>query len=160
LDNSPVHDADGNAVYNPPLEENEIPMRWGKVAPDAVVKLPPIPGRLEGVATAEQDFGWSEMLREGVVKQPNKVIRIAAGDSFVMALRANGEVWMINCEEGSDYASNAWEFVSLFISCSTAPPWFSATVDLVTNEDKPLWNSSSTSPRPRSVTSLHRSRTS
>jgi hypothetical protein len=65
------------------------------------------------------------MLREGVVKQPNKVIRIAAGDSFVMALSANGEVWMINCEEGSDYASNAWEFVSLFTSCSTGPPWLS-----------------------------------
>jgi len=114
LNNSPGEDDEGNAVYIPSLEENEIPMRWGTVAPEAVIKLPPIPARPEGIASVEQESGWSYMLADGLVKQPGKVIRIAAGESFVMALRANGEVWMINCEEGSDYASNAWEFLLHF----------------------------------------------
>ena len=62
--------------------------------------------------SAEHDALWTEWAssrNEGFLEDSKKVVKIASGDSFVLALRASGEVWMAPLREGQ--APVAWEYV-------------------------------------------------
>lgn len=115
LNNTPPVNTAGNPIYTPPLEENELPVRWGTVSDGPVNQLPRIPRR-PATMDEEEELAWAEVADE--VENPLQVRTIAAGDSFVLALRGNGEVWMINCEEGVDLKNGTWEYLHHLSSSS------------------------------------------
>lgn len=115
-------------VLNPPGVENDADngarsLRWGTVTGDVLYELPAIPLRPEHlIQTAEDsnsdtkalellDVEWKEYdsthapetLRDG-----QKVIKIASGLEFILALKKNGEVWYTPVKDG---VPPVWYFV-------------------------------------------------
>lgn len=96
-------------------------LKWGKVGGSVVRQLEAIPERpdidarrdlelREMKATKEKE--WDAYLQSGTDKtleEGRKVVKIASGANFLLALRANGEVWVCWVQ---DEALGSWIYVS------------------------------------------------
>lgn len=103
-------------------------LRWGTVTGDVLYELPAVPLRPEYVTPSAEDSKsgakdlgrldaeWkeydtthtAETLEEG-----QKIIKIASGLEFILALKKNGEVWFTPVKDG---VRPVWYFVCQFIT--------------------------------------------
>lgn len=78
-------------------------LKWGKVNGSVVRQMDTIPERpelvveeaLQGRKKAKDDewANWQTNLTSKTIEEGRKVVKIASGENFVLALRASGEVW-------------------------------------------------------------------
>ncbi|CAK9785467.1 RCC1/BLIP-II protein [Cutaneotrichosporon oleaginosum] len=87
--------------------------KWGTVSGDIVQATDPIPPRPEvsSSLTEEHDGLWSKDYDERGLAEAHRVIKIACGRDFVVALRKNGEVWAARTSDGT---VGAWEYMQHF----------------------------------------------
>lgn len=91
----PLSDGDG---------EDARKLRWGEVGPEPPLEAPPVPARPEDA-------------KGGFDDERQRVVRIACGMNFLLALKENGEVWFLplNNERVSD-----WIFLPQFSTPNTS----------------------------------------
>ncbi|KAL1413473.1 hypothetical protein Q8F55_001242 [Vanrija albida] len=105
-------------------------LRWGTVG-DVVLTLPPIParprwpdeedgrGQPEDAALRkqlEQQWDeWEARETEKTLAAAERVVKIACGHDFVLALKGSGEVWLIPTTHDG-VASARWEYLPFFSS--------------------------------------------
>jgi SCF-associated factor 1 len=106
----------------PPAEDKgNRDLKWGKVGGSVVRPLEPIPERPDfdigedeemKELKAQKDREWDEYLQTGTdktIEEGQKIVKIASGADFLVALRASGEVWVCSVK---DEASAHWVYVS------------------------------------------------
>ncbi|WVQ98829.1 hypothetical protein IAU59_005960 [Kwoniella sp. CBS 9459] len=102
-------------------------VRWGTVGIDVVQTLPPVPsrpiyeGKDHGVhlpvgvkfkQDMEADWIDYESTRsQRVVEDEQRVVKIASGEDFVVALKNNGEVWLTRVKEATP---PIWQYLPYF----------------------------------------------
>ncbi|WVQ71765.1 hypothetical protein IAR50_001306 [Cryptococcus sp. DSM 104548] len=115
-------------------DDNERALKWGKVGPDVVYELPSIPERPEldqeddkhfeygsrdrgGHTSQELRALWSEYesTRSRPSEDDQKVVKLASGGEFLLALKKNGEVWHIGLK---DDLPLRWRYLPYFSSPS------------------------------------------
>jgi SCF-associated factor 1 len=97
--------------------EGHIQIRYGRVGEDVIFSAPSVPSRPKVSRESDEskpghDQQWAEWessRTERSVEAGERIVKIASGDSFVLALRANGEVWLAPLQEGQ--APVVWEYV-------------------------------------------------
>lgn len=89
-------------------------LKWGKVTAsrDAVQTMERIPVWLESFEMPEWNQQASRFKEE---KDAEKVVKIACGRDFIVALKANGEVWLCAANE---HQFGQWQIVSYCMSWS------------------------------------------
>lgn len=87
--------------------------KWGTVSGEVVVMAEPIPPRPERSSTLpeEHDALWPKNLAAKAEADGQRVIKIACGRDFIVALRANGEVWAARTSDG---VIAPWEYMQHF----------------------------------------------
>lgn len=87
--------------------------KWGKVSGEVVLTADPIPARPEMSSTLpeEHDALWPKYLSPKDEAEGQRVIKIACGRDFVVALRRNGEVWAARTADG---VIAPWEYLQHF----------------------------------------------
>jgi SCF-associated factor 1 len=87
--------------------------KWGTVNGDIMQAADPIPARpwLNSSLAEEHDAMWPELHDEKAKAEAQRVIKIACGSTFIVALRKNGEVWMARTSDGT---MGAWEYMVHF----------------------------------------------
>ncbi|GMK59581.1 hypothetical protein CspeluHIS016_0801870 [Cutaneotrichosporon spelunceum] len=87
--------------------------KWGTVSGDIVQPVDAIPPRPEVNSTLseEHDALWPTEYGEKAQVEAQRVIRIACGRDFIVALRRNGEVWAARTSDGT---IGAWEYMQHF----------------------------------------------
>lgn len=111
-------------LSNPSVPEEDKASRevkWGKVGGSIVRQLTPIPERPDIDAgqdqelqelKAKKDDEWDQYLQsrtDRTVEEGQKIVKIASGRDFLVALRANGEVWVCSAK---DQELGDWVYVS------------------------------------------------
>ena len=100
-------------------------LQWGSVSDQAISELEEVPRRpvyddqrteavVEGPTRSELEEEWKQWRstrNEGTLIEKERVVKIASGLDFVLALKANGEVWFRRVTQNS-WAST-WEYVSV-----------------------------------------------
>lgn len=96
-------------------------VKWGTVKGDVVDLLEDIPERPKWDDLDDGDIKeelmqkekeWEEVrhgMNESQIQRAEKVIKIASGQGFIVALRGNGEVWIRQIHESRE---SEWEYVS------------------------------------------------
>lgn len=108
-------------------EDGEVAVKWGQVD-EVVFKLPALPDKAGdrhgnqhegedqsqgfGINGQEQWEGRDEIVNIGNGNDPYKVVQVAAGSSCALALRANGEVWLLPMVEFDRTGNAEWQYVS------------------------------------------------
>ena len=99
-------------------------LKWGSVSDQAVSELEEVPKRPvyddlrtevmpEGPTRSELEEEWKQWTstrNETTLLETERVVKIASGLDFVLALKANGEVWF--CRVTQDTRISSWEYVS------------------------------------------------
>ncbi|ODO10811.1 hypothetical protein I350_01409 [Cryptococcus amylolentus CBS 6273] len=115
-------------------DDDERALRWGKVGPDVVHELPSIPdrpgldeeddkrleyrGRDRGGHTSQELRAlWSEYesTTSRNSQDDQRVVKLASGADFLLALKANGEVWHISLKQDQP---SRWRYLPYFSSPS------------------------------------------
>ncbi|WVW82946.1 hypothetical protein I302_104961 [Kwoniella bestiolae CBS 10118] len=106
-------------------------LKYGKVGDNVLVTLPSLPSRPGSQASAsktdnefkiqrrkELQDQWSDYESSRAPRQLEAeqiVVKIASGEDFVVALKQNGEVWLIRVKEGGRLV---WQYMEFFSSPS------------------------------------------
>ncbi|WWD10033.1 hypothetical protein V865_008166 [Kwoniella europaea PYCC6329] len=105
-------------------------LKYGKVGENVLVTLPPLPLRPANIRSETDKGGfksrrrlelqdeWDEYERSRspkVLEEEQKIVKIASGEDFIVALKKNGEVWLIKVKEGE---SLLWQYMEYFSSPS------------------------------------------
>ncbi|BEI79965.1 hypothetical protein CcaverHIS002_0104940 [Cutaneotrichosporon cavernicola] len=87
--------------------------KWGTVGGEVMQAADPIPLRPEVSSTLseEHDALWPRQYGEKARAEAQRVIKIACGRDFIVALRHNGEVWAARTSDGT---IGAWEYMQHF----------------------------------------------
>ncbi|WVR05291.1 hypothetical protein IAU60_002304 [Kwoniella sp. DSM 27419] len=104
-------------------------IRWGTVGNDVVMTLDALPTRptAQEQSASSPSTGWSKTIDQleaeweeyrssrspQVLQEEQKVIKIASGQDFIVALKQNGEVWFTVVKEGT---VPAWQYLPHFSS--------------------------------------------
>ncbi|OCF36509.1 hypothetical protein I316_01758 [Kwoniella heveanensis BCC8398] len=105
-------------------------VRWGTVGNDVVQTLPLVPSRptydeddsldmtLPAGVKSKQDLSaeWSEYQStrsQKAIEEGERVVKIASGEDFVVALKKNGEVWLTRVKQA---APPLWQYLPYFSS--------------------------------------------
>lgn len=103
-------------------EQSTRELKWGKVNGSVVRLLESIPERPE--LHVEEEFvgkkeekdkewaNWQANLTDYTIEEGRKVVKIASGEDFLLALRASGEVWACSV---ADNTLGEWVYVSSFV---------------------------------------------
>jgi SCF-associated factor 1 len=85
-------------------------LRYGTVGEDVVDVLEGIPTRPDDVFGQSDWEAWEKGLRARQLEESERVVKIASGLDFVVALKGNGEVWhrKVRTKE-----TCSWQYVSL-----------------------------------------------
>ncbi|WRT67267.1 uncharacterized protein IL334_004234 [Kwoniella shivajii] len=139
------HNEDENQDQDRSRNEVNIPddgrgLKYGKVGNDVVHTLPPLPLRPQTDTTSpttlsshtsdsgaarfgtkrlqELSIEWQEYQSSRstkIIEEEQKIIKIASGEDFVVALKKNGEVWLTKVKEGE---APYWQYMQYFSSPS------------------------------------------
>lgn len=87
--------------------------KWGTVSGEVVVTAEPIPLRSDMSSTLPESHNalWPKNLTARTETEGQRVIKIACGRDFIVALRANGEVWAARTSDG---VIAPWEYMQHF----------------------------------------------
>ncbi|WWC89891.1 uncharacterized protein L201_004820 [Kwoniella dendrophila CBS 6074] len=125
---------------NPGEKLQETGLKYGKVGENVLMTLPPVPPRIsfrsnlaillekgrkvddtENTPERRQQLQAEDAERQerelskptSLLEEERKVIKIASGEDFIVALRKNGEVWLTEVKEGQ---IPNWQFMQFFSS--------------------------------------------
>jgi len=112
------------------VEDRSRCLSWGTVNGDSVSALDEIPLRPvwessdevndhaeRGRADLEREWDeWTSSRDEKCLRELERVVKIASGQDFLLALKGNGEVWHISFRNIEN--ANTWEYVCLFVRMS------------------------------------------
>jgi SCF-associated factor 1 len=100
-------------------EQSTRELKWGKVNGSVVRLLENIPERPESVVEEElvmrkeekerEWTNWQANLTDKTIEEGRKVVKIASGADFLLALRASGEVWACSVAHNT---LGPWNYVS------------------------------------------------
>ncbi|KAK6903041.1 hypothetical protein I203_108302 [Kwoniella mangroviensis CBS 8507] len=111
-------------------KDKDRDLKYGKVGDNVLVTLPPLPLRPTTILTETDEDGFksrriSELQDEWdgyersrspkVLEEEQKIVKIASGEDFIVALKKNGEVWLIKVKEGENLL---WQYMEYFSSPS------------------------------------------
>ncbi|TXT15698.1 hypothetical protein VHUM_00201 [Vanrija humicola] len=93
-------------------------LRWGTVG-DVVVTLPPIPARPQWTEeySLQHWDDWEARRTDKELAASQRVVKIACGHEFLLALKGSGEVWLIPTTH-ERIASATWQYLPFFSSPS------------------------------------------
>jgi SCF-associated factor 1 len=130
-------EADLNGPLGVEDDDDSRSLSWGTVGAAAIFTLDSIPHRpvweedsddSRGVDAAEEEQAarmerktkrqelenelaqWRSVRTERTLNEGEKVVKIASGEDFLLALKANGEVWFSRVRDNE--ALSNWEYVS------------------------------------------------
>ncbi|WWC69286.1 uncharacterized protein I206_103224 [Kwoniella pini CBS 10737] len=121
--NGPVFDSEEN--------KDERALKHGKVGEGVLITLPPIPTRpvrkdilagdtreFEAKSQREEnlEMAWAEYQSTRSLKlleEEQRVVKIASGEDFLVALKKNGEVWLTVVKDG---VAPKWQYMKYFSS--------------------------------------------
>lgn len=82
--------------------QNSNMVRWGTVNDSVVQELPEIPARLPSSEEHDEMWtAWAAELSQRALAELQRVVKIASGADFLIALKGNGEVWFHSIKEAS-----------------------------------------------------------
>ncbi|ORY27217.1 regulator of chromosome condensation 1/beta-lactamase-inhibitor protein II [Naematelia encephala] len=104
-------------------DDDSRAVRWGTVRNEAVDKLEQVPVRPEWTGANDADTQkleddwevWASTANKRTRDEGEKVVKIASGEGFVVALKKCGEVWMRRVRDGEAFT---WEYLPFFSSPS------------------------------------------
>ncbi|KAJ9106186.1 hypothetical protein QFC21_001330 [Naganishia friedmannii] len=100
--------------FQPYSESSIIPVKRGTVGPEVPFELPPIPSLSDTDVFGSDEQQWSDRILDSnhpTVEDPLCVVAVGAGDGFCAALRANGELWVIELKESDAPYSKSWRYL-------------------------------------------------